>query len=100
MSKVFIILMLLFTAACNHSDSNVEEVEEEEFINYVIFCKHPLGHVMRHVVSSKSWRNSYGSRSGVYRFRDLEGIYHENSMGCYTNDKLRVNIEGKIKEVN
>ena len=49
---------------------------------------------MRHVLSRSAWLNSHGTRSGLFRFRDVEGVYHENSGHCYTNDKLRVNKEG------
>ena len=96
MNKIFIVLMLLLSA-CNHSVSNIEPEQEDEYQYYVVMCKHPLGHIMRHVISKKAWKDTYGSRNGVFRFRDVEGVYHENSMGCYTNDKVRVNRQGKVE---
>lgn len=99
MKKLCIILCLL-VSACNspHVPTVGERNESDKYSNYVIMCKHPLGHVMRHIVSKASWANSFGSRSGVYSFRDVEGVYHENSMGCYTNDKIRVDKQGKAKQ--
>ena len=98
MRKLFIFLIVLL-AACNppHIPTGEERNEIDNYSNYLIICKHPLGHIMKHIVSTSSWRNSYGSRSGVFRFRDIEGVYHENSIGCYTNDKIRVNKEGVEK---
>jgi len=93
MYKFVLCFVMLFSACNNSFDASAKDAYEY----YVVYCKHPLGHVMRHVVSSKSWRNSYGSRSGVYRFRDTEGVFHENSTGCYTNDKMRVDKAGNLK---
>tara|TARA_B100001989_G_scaffold251217_2_gene229933 strand:+ start:877 stop:1176 length:300 start_codon:yes stop_codon:yes gene_type:complete len=99
MYRICLFLVLLF-AACNSPEipSVGDRGESDKYSNYIITCKHPLGHIMKHVVSASSWRNSYGSRSGVFRFRDINGIYHENSVGCYTNDLLRVDKEGNFKK--
>ena len=98
MYKLCLVLVLMITA-CNppHIPSVGERNENDKHSYYVIMCKHPLGHVMRHIVNKKQWMNSYGSRSGVFRFRDVEGVYHENSMGCYTNNKASVDKEGNLK---
>ena len=100
MRKLFIFLMVLL-AACNSPriPDVGERNEADEYRYYVVMCKHPLGHVMRHIVDKSNWRNTYGSRSGVFRFRDIEGVYHENSIGCYTNDKIRVDKDGNLKKV-
>lgn len=99
MNKLYLILVLLI-AACNSPQiPTVEDRNESnKYIYYVVMCKHPLGHVMRHVISKKAWKDTFGSRSGVFRFRDVKGVYHENSMGCYTNDKIRVDSEGNLKK--
>ena len=99
MNKLYLILVLLI-AACNSPQiPTVEDRNESnKYSYYVVMCKHPLGHVMRHVVDRSTWKNTFGSRSGVFRFRDIEGVYHENSIGCYTNDKIRVDIEGNLKQ--
>jgi len=89
----FLLCLVLFVSACN-KDEEVDDISKAGYENYIIICKHPLGHVMRHVVSRSAWLNSHGSRSGLFRFRDVEGVYHENSGHCYTNDKLRANKEG------
>ena len=95
----FCLFLVLLLSACNSPHVPVDgDNENDKYRNYVIMCKHPLGHVMKHIVSSSSWRNSYGSRSGVFRFRDIEGVYHENSTGCYTNDKIRVDIKGNVSK--
>ena len=99
MKKLCIVLCLLVSACNSPSIPDVGERNEvDEYRYYIVLCKHPAGHVMRHVVDKSNWRNTYGSRSGVFRFRDVEGVYHENSMGCYTNDKIRVDIEGNLKQ--
>jgi len=99
MYKFCLVLVLMITA-CNPPNipSAAERNENDNNSYYIVMCKHPLGHVMRHVVSSKAWRDTYGSRNGVFRFRDVEGVYHENSMGCYTNDKIRVDKQGEAKQ--
>ena len=96
----FFLVLVLFITACNSPQIPTvgDRNESDKHSYYVVMCKHPLGHVMRHVVDRTTWRNTYGSRSGVFRFRDVEGVYHENSMGCYTNDKIRVNKEGEAKQ--
>ena len=98
MRKLYIFLIVLL-AACNPPNipSGGERNEIDEYRYYVVMCKHPLGHVMRHVVDGSNWKNTYGSRSGVFRFKDVEGVYHENSIGCYTNDKIRVDKDGNPK---
>mgnify|MGYP001318135105 CR=1 FL=1 len=99
--KKFLIVLCLLMSACNTTNiSDAGEInEDDEYRYYIVVCKHPLGHVMRHVVDGSNWRNTYGSRSGVFRFRDVDGIYHENSMGCYTNDKIRVDKNGNLKTI-
>jgi hypothetical protein len=105
MKKQFISFLLLSIAfiGCNHH-INLEEkpsksikTKKSDSSYYAIFCKHPLGHVMKHIVTENSWKMSYGSRNGVYRFRDVQGVYHENSGHCYSNDKDIFDIDGNLK---
>jgi hypothetical protein len=83
-------------SACN-STSN-EEKSKGEY--YEVWCKHPLGHVMKLVVDSKTWLDLYSWQSGVFRFRDVKGVLHQSSIGCYTNDSARVDKEGKSSNDN
>ena len=97
MKKLCIVLCLLSVACTPNNQSLEDRDESDKYKYYVVYCKHPLGHVMRHVINKSSWRNTYGSRNGVYRFRDVEGVFHENSGHCYTNDKEIVDKEGNLK---
>ena len=99
MKKYFISLVLLSLSfiGCNYH-INLEGQQQPENVDYyAIFCKHPLGHVMKHIVTKNTWKFSYGQRSGVHRFRDVQGVYHENSGHCYTNDKDIFDINGNLK---
>ena len=99
MKKYFISFLLLSLAfvGCNQ-DNDLEEQQPPENVDYyAIFCKHPLGHVMKHIVTKKEWKMSFGWRSGVYNFRDVQGVYHENRGHCYSNDRDIFDINGNLK---
>jgi len=100
MKKYFISLLLLslaFSGCNNHINLEEKESDSQDIDYYAIFCKHPLGHVMKHIVTKKEWKMSFGWRSGVYNFRDVQGVYHENRGHCYSNDRDIFDINGNLK---
>lgn len=98
LNKFIIIVLALLLSACNSPTSrslNSKDVEKENDYNYyVVMCKHPLGYVMKLIVDSETWADLYAWKSGVFRFKDVKGVFHQTSMGCYSNDLIRVSKEG------
>jgi hypothetical protein len=89
--KKICLAFILILSACNSTPKEVKSSGDY----YEVWCKHPLGHVMKLVVDSGTWANLYAWKSGVFRFRDIKGVYHQTSIGCYTNDAVRVDKDGR-----
>ena len=80
--KKFYLVFILTITACNPS-----QMKSQRSIDYYeVWCKHPLGHAIKLVVDYETWTNLYSGRAGVFRFKDVKGVKHQTSAGCYTNN--------------
>ena len=64
--KFLLLLLVMFFAACNGTDSGKEEKK------YEIVCKHPLGHIVRYPVSFDTFWHPHNMRGGIFRFKTTD----------------------------
>ena len=65
--KFFLLLLVMFSAACSE---NVSQVKNQK---YEIICKHPLGHTVRYPVSFGTFWSPHNNAGGIFRFKTTDG---------------------------
>jgi hypothetical protein len=62
--KLSLFLSLFITTGCDQVHNK----------NYIITCKHPLGHIAKYEVASYEARHPYSPRAGLWRFKTINGL--------------------------
>ena len=69
--KLSIFVSLLITAGCDQVIKDSNKIHNK---NYVITCKHPLGHIKKYEVTSYEARHPYAPKAGLWSFKTTSGL--------------------------
>ena len=70
-TKLSIFASLFISVGCDQAIKDFRMIHNR---NFIITCKHPLGHIEKYEVTSYEARHPYAPKAGLWSFKTISGL--------------------------
>jgi len=90
MFKINLILVSVFLICCNSKETFNNSKKNNFSAYYKVECKHPRGTIKEYVISQYEYNYVYKFRSGIFDFKDINGLEIKANNCFTTNVKVEI----------